>query len=240
MSENVSGCCRAPFATTLTLADHQLGSVQANPTETDMANMDRLLQYVSTHRNNGIIRYYASNMILQLMSDASYLCRPKARSVCGSTSYLGSPDAINGPISCGSWMINCVCASVSEAELAGGFQAAQTATHHRRILSDLGYPQPATMLRMDNTVALGIASGTMNAKRSKSMDMRFFWLVDRVEQQQFVVSHIPGIWNIADHFTKPLPKNNINQFFHFLVVNMDNEPKATKQKTVTVTFHKEV
>jgi hypothetical protein len=69
--------------------------------------------------------------------------------------------------------INCVCASVSEAEPAGVYQAAQTATHHRRILSNLGYPQPATMLRMDNAVALDIASGTMNAKRSNSVDMRF-------------------------------------------------------------------
>ena len=75
--------------------------------------------------------------------------------------------AINGPISCGSWMINCMCASVYEAEMAGGFQAAQEAVHHRRILADLGYPQPATLLRMDNTVALGIASGKMNAKSQK-------------------------------------------------------------------------
>ena len=179
-------------------------------------------------------------MVLQLMSDASYLSRPKARSVCGYDSYLGSPNAINGPISCGSWMINCVCGSVAEAELAGGFQAAQTATHHRAILSDLGYPQPPTMLRMDNTVAIGIAAGQMNAKRSKSMDMRFFWLVDRVKQQQFAVSHIPGIWNIADHFTKPLPKQKFYQFLHFLAVNMDNEPKVKKQKTISVTFRKAI
>ncbi len=105
--------CRAVDPSICT-AVHQLGSVQANPTETDMANMERLLQYVSTHQNNGI-RYYASEMILQIMSDASYLSRPKARSVCGYESYLASPNAINGPISCGSWMINCVCGSVAEA-----------------------------------------------------------------------------------------------------------------------------
>jgi hypothetical protein len=205
--------CRAVDPSICT-AVHQLGSVQSKPTENDMSKMERLiLQYVYSHQNNGI-RYYASNMVLQLMSDASYLSRPKARSVCGSFSYFGLPTTINGPISCGSWMIDCVCASVAEAETAGGFQAAQTASHHRRIASDLGYPQRATALRMDNTVAIGIASGTMNAKRSKSMDMRFFWLVDRVEQGQFVVSHVPGIWNIADHFTKPLPKA---KFYHILI-----------------------
>ncbi len=96
-------------------------------------------------------------------------------------------------------MISCVVASVAEAELAGGFQAAQAAVQLRRILHDLGYPQPPTLLRMDNTVALGLAQGSLNAKRSKSMDMRLFWLVDRVKQKQFIVDHIPGIWNIADH-----------------------------------------
>ncbi len=120
------------------------------------------------------IRYYASNMILQLMSDASYLCRPKARSVLGLHAYLGEPTAINGPITCASKMISCVVASVAEAELAGGFQVAQSAVHFRRILHDLGYPKPPSLLRMDNTVAIGIAMDSINAKRSKSMDMRFF------------------------------------------------------------------
>jgi hypothetical protein len=91
-------------------------------------------------------------------------------------------------------MIGCVCASVFEAEIAGGFQCAQAAVHHRRIAHDLGYPQPPpTLLRMDNSVAIGVASGTMNAKRSKSIDMRFFWLVDRVAQGQFLAQHIPGV-----------------------------------------------
>ena len=80
----------------------------------------------------------------------------------------------------------------------------------------------------------------MNAKRSKSksMDMRFFWLVDRVQQGQFVVSHVPGIWNIADHFTKPLPKAKFYQFIQYLIVNLDNELKQTHQKSVTITFPK--
>ncbi len=105
--------CRAVDPSICT-AVHQLGSIQSKPTDNDMAKMERLLRYVSSHSNNGIC-YYASSMTLQLMSDASYLSRPKARSVCGHFSYLGDTTAINGPISCGSWMIDCVCASVAEA-----------------------------------------------------------------------------------------------------------------------------
>jgi hypothetical protein len=77
-----------------------------------MAKMNRLLQYLSSHPNIGI-RYYASNMIYQLMSDASYLSRPRARSVGGWLGYLGDALTINGPVTYASKMINCVVASVA-------------------------------------------------------------------------------------------------------------------------------
>jgi hypothetical protein len=215
-------------------AVHALGSIQSKPSRNDMQKLDKLLQYVSKHRNMGI-RFYASSMILQLMSDASYLCRPKAHSVVGSLAYLGSSYGINGPISCHSKMISCVVASVAEAELAGGFQIAQAAVHFRRILHDLGYPQSPTLLRMDNTVAISIATESINAKRSKSMDMRFFWIIDRIKQGQFSVQHIPGEYNIADHFTKPLPRAKFWQFLNYLVINMDTEtPSNQKIKTITI------
>jgi hypothetical protein len=134
-------------------------------------------------------------------------------------------------------MISCVVASVTEAELAGGFQAAQIGVQHRNTLEDLGYPQPATSLRMDNTMALGIAEGKMNGKRSKSMNMRFFWLADRVNQKQFRTHHVPGQWNIADFFTKPLPRHKFRQFAHYLAINMDEQvdPMQTPMDSETTT-----
>jgi hypothetical protein len=66
-----------------------LDSTQAKPMIKDMEKMERLLQYLITHKNYGI-RYYASNMQLQDQSDASYLSRPRAKSVCGGLFYLGS------------------------------------------------------------------------------------------------------------------------------------------------------
>jgi hypothetical protein len=218
-------------------AVHELGSIQSSPSLNDMKKMEKLLQYVSKHRNMGI-RFYASSMLLQCMSDASFLCRPRARSVCGLHCYLGDENAINGPISCNSKMISCVVASVAEAEFAGGFQVAQLAVYYQRILYDLGYPQPPTIIRIDNTVAIGLATASINAKRSKSMDMRFFWIVDRVKQGQFIIKHIRGEWNIADHFTKPLPKSKFLQFTNYLVINMDNEETQQSVTIKTITISK--
>ncbi len=44
-------------------AVHELGSIQFNPSQNDMKKMEKLLQYVSKHRNMGI-RFYASLMLL--------------------------------------------------------------------------------------------------------------------------------------------------------------------------------
>jgi hypothetical protein len=109
----------------------------------------------------------------------------------------------------------------------------------RNTLHDFGYPQQPTLLLIDNTVAIGLANDSINKKRSKSMDMRFFWLRDRVQQKQFVVEHIPGQFNIADFFTKALPKTKYDQFHQYLVVNTDfSENKRPQKKINTVTMDK--
>ncbi len=132
-----------PVDPSICTAVHELATNQSQPIIQDMKKMDRILQYLSTHQNMGI-RYYASNMRCNLLSDASYLSRPRACSVLGWYNY-GLPNGINGPISCGSKMINCVVASAAEAELGGGFQAAQITLQHRRTIHDLGYRSTITL-----------------------------------------------------------------------------------------------
>jgi hypothetical protein len=216
---------------------HALGSVQSKPTINDLRKMERLLQYVSSHQNHGV-RFHASTMQLQIQSDASYLSRPKARSVLGGFHYLGTTEIINGPFFCSSKKISCVVSSAAEAELGAAFQNAQKGAQFRNTLIELGYPQQPTPLLVDNTVAEGLATNTVNAKRSKSMDVRFFWLRDRVKKMQFSIRHLAGRWNISDFFTKPLPKDKFEQFSPFIIVEV--APNAAKRTTRTVVMPKTV
>ncbi len=210
-----------------------LTSVQAKPTLNDMRKLDRLLQYISTHQNHGV-RFHASTMQLQVQSDASYLSRPKARSVLGGLHYLGTEDAINGPFFCTSKIISCVVTSAAEAELGAAFQNAQKAAQFRNTLVELGYPQVPTPILVDNTVAEGLANDTINARRSKSMDVRFFWLRDRVQKAQFLIKHLAGRWNISDFFTKSLPKEKFEQFVPYIVVTLDEERPKPIRKTMVM------
>jgi hypothetical protein len=67
----------------------------------------------------------------------------------------------------------------------------------------MGHPQPATApIATDNSTATGIANDTVKQKRSKAIDMRFYWIRDRVRQGQFQVYWGKGSRNRADYFTK--------------------------------------
>jgi hypothetical protein len=69
----------------------------------------------------------------------------------------------------------------------------------------LGHPQPPTPIKTDNTTANGITNDTIKQKRSKAMDMQFYWICDRVNQGQYHVYWRKGGLNCADYFTKHHP-----------------------------------
>ncbi len=100
--------------------------------------------------------------------------------------------------------------------IRGLFAAAKIALEERRILHDLGYPQPPTTILRDNEFAVGLAQRTLTPKLSKSIDMRFHWLQDRVRRQHFCVQHVPGVLNLADYFTKSLHPYKHTQFAPYI------------------------
>jgi hypothetical protein len=56
------------------------------------------------------------------------------------------------------------------------------AVPERITAEELGHIQPPTPLETDNSTADGIMNKTVEQNQSKAMDMRFYWLQDRVEQ----------------------------------------------------------
>ena len=93
-------------------------------------------------------------------------------------------------------------ASAAEAEVGVLYTNAQEALPMRQCLEELGHPQPATPLKTDNSTAQGIINNTIKQKRSKAMDMKFYWLRDRALQKQVYIYWEPGHRNLADLPTK--------------------------------------
>jgi hypothetical protein len=86
-----------------------------------------------------------------------------------------------------------------------GAEWEQAAAEEIGRLIELGFPQDATPIQTDNNTASGIANDTVKQRRSKAMDMRFYWIRDRVRQDQFLIYWSKGSDNLADYFTKHHP-----------------------------------
>jgi hypothetical protein len=72
----------------------------------------------------------------------------------------------------------------------------------------MGHPQPATPIVTDNSTASGLANDTVKQKRPKAIDMRFYWIRDRVRQTQFQVRWVKGELNLADYYSKHHPPSH--------------------------------
>ena len=93
-------------------------------------------------------------------------------------------------------------ASAAEAELGGLYMNATEAISLRICLEELGHKQPPTPIRTDNSTAHGIINKTVKQRQSKSMDILFYWLIDRAEQGRFKIMWAPGKEKLTYYFKK--------------------------------------
>ena len=200
---------------TMLVALSDLAAAQAKSTENTNSSLQKLLNYAACHPN-AKLEYRSSDMILYIDSDASYLSVSECRSRAGGYFYLSqkptyknekilTPQKINGPIYVLSKILRIVVASAAESELGALFLNGQKAVSIRNTLNILGHPQPPTPMQTDNSAAFGIVNENVRRNKSRSMDMRFFWIKDRIRQKQFLVYWGPGKKNLADYFTKHFP-----------------------------------
>jgi hypothetical protein len=135
-----------------------------------------LMNYLRTYPN-GVIRYYTSDMILKITSDAAYLVQPKTRSRAAAYYHLGwhNSDRTNGAVDVLCKTIKNVVSSAAEAETGGIYMGGTHACPIRAALAELGHPQPitGTPFETDNNTAQGILNSKMQQKLSKSFDMRY-------------------------------------------------------------------
>ena len=174
-----------------------------------------LLDYLATHPN-AKLRYYAGNIQLYVESDAAYLVLPGAKSRIAGYYYLYAPahanksylKHYNAPLHIECLTIKNVVSSAAEAECGGIFHNCITAIGIRNALIGMGHPQSRTEVITDNSTANSFVHSEMWVKRSKSWDMKYNWLRDRMAQQQFHIKWDKGVHNMADYFTKHHPPSH--------------------------------
>jgi hypothetical protein len=98
-----------------------------------------------------------------------------------------------------------VLSATAESELSALFYIGKDGCPIRICLEELSLPQPPTILLTDNSTAIGVAKDACKQQRSKAMNIRLYWVRDRVRQGQYDVVRRPDGTNEADYLTKAHP-----------------------------------
>ncbi len=170
----------------------------------------QLLNYMAT-QEDAVLSYHASNMVLAVHSNASYLSKPKAQSQAGGHFFLSSNTPVppnNGANLNIAHIIKNVMFSATEAELAGLYIMARKAVYIRIILEKLGHIQPPTPLQTDNAMADSVINGKVQPKQTKAINLKFHWLCNWECQWQFRIYWQPGKLNYANYWTKHHPETH--------------------------------
>ena len=91
-----------------------------------------------------------------------------------------------------------VMGSAAEVEIGAAYINGQEAVPIRTLPLKLGHPQPATTMQVHNSTVDGFANDTINQKRSKAIDMRFYSIRDCTSQGQFLIYWQTGITNLGN------------------------------------------
>eukprot|EP00804_Cyclotella_cryptica_P000477 CCRYP_020030-RA/>CCRYP_020030-RA protein AED:0.46 eAED:0.57 QI:0/-1/0/1/-1/0/1/0/96 len=79
-------------------------------------------------------------------------------------------------------------------------------------LEELGHPQPPTPIHVDNSTTVGIVNNTIKRQKSRSMEMRYFWLLDGKVQKLLVFNIIQVLRTLQITLARVIREHIIRQY----------------------------
>lgn len=175
------------------------------PSEKHWQGVKRILKYLKGTVDHGIhFNMYSENLQLIMYSDADWGGDPDTRrSISGWTAFLNG-----GSIAWSSRKQTITATSTTEAEFLSLCAASKAAKCLRQLISDCGYKQRSpTTLFSDNQRAIALVKNPESAKRTKHIDIQYFYTCDMQNQREIDVQYMETKEQLADIFTKPLSKD---------------------------------
>lgn len=181
----------------------------SNHNESHWQAVKRIYRYlVGTTKVGVMYKSGGSNSELQGFSDSDFASDVETRRSTTGYAFCLS----NGIVTWSSQRQKLVTLSTTEAEYVAAAAAAKEAIWLRKLLNDLGcLPVTATVLRVDNQSAIRLIKNPEFHKRTKHIDIKHHYVRETVESGEISVEYVPTDQQLADIFTKALPKR---QFQH--------------------------
>jgi hypothetical protein len=103
----------------------------------------------------------------------------------------GDPIKLNGAFFTLRTILHFVVASAAEAELGAILLNCKEGMNFCLTLENLGHPQPKAPNHCNSATAFRIANNTVKEQQLHSMEMRYFWVCDKVAQDAYHVEWHP-------------------------------------------------
>ncbi|KAI5337779.1 hypothetical protein L3X38_017050 [Prunus dulcis] len=190
-----------------------------NPSKMHYGAAKRVLRYIQGTIDYGIEYVTGKSALLVGYCDSDWSgSEEDMKSTSGYAFSFGS-----GAFSWASVKQHSVALSTAEAEYVSAAEATSQAIWLRFVLEDFGEEQTtATTVFCDNTSAIAMAKNPVFHQRSKHIKRKFHFIRDAIQEDVIELLYCKGEEQIADIFTKALPKDRFDYLRRMLGVKSAN------------------
>ncbi|GJS22727.1 retrovirus-related pol polyprotein from transposon TNT 1-94 [Tanacetum coccineum] len=203
---------------------------QAKPTDKHLHAIKRIFRYLKGTIHMGLWYPKDSGFALKAFADADYAgCQDTRRSTSGSAQFLG--DRL---VSWSSKKQKSTAISTTEAEYIALSGCCAQVLWMRSQLSDYGFVLNKIPLYCDNQSAIALCCNSVQHSRSKHIDIRHHFIKEQVERRVVELYFVETKYQLADIFTKALPRERFETILPLLgVKQMSPETLKELQESVT-------
>ena len=179
------------------------------PDEDDWVKLRRVLQHLNGTMDLTLILGADDMQKMKSWVDVSYGVHHDCKSHTGGCASFGWGVLLT---MCQKQKLNVK--SSTEGETVGASDYLSNIIWARMFLEAQGFKLTENILFQDNMSAIKLEkNGKMSSgKRTKHMDIRYFWIKDRIKTEGIEIRYCPTQMMIADFFTKPLQGNLFKRF----------------------------
>jgi hypothetical protein len=183
-----------------------LSQFMRNPGRVHWEAAKRVMRYLKGTADYGIT-LGSTDEGLEAYADADWASQPHRHSMSGYMIVLNG-----GPVAWSSRKQPIIALSTAEAEYIALTAAAREILYIQLLLEELYETSPKpTPVYCDNQAAIALATNNKFHARTKHIDIRYHFVRAHVRNQTFELKYCPTDDNIADAFTKALPRPRLQK-----------------------------
>ncbi|XP_060962298.1 secreted RxLR effector protein 161-like [Cannabis sativa] len=185
----------------------------SNPGEDHWTGLKWLLRYLKTTSNYGLkFEKTGSTLKLEGFVNADYASNKDTRNSITSYCFQLNLCYINWK----SQLQPVVALSTTEAEFMAITEAFKEATWINGILQEISMLKGKVSVFSDSQSAIHLSKNPVYHERSKHIDIRMFWIREKIEVGEIELEKVPTDENPADARTKVLPMSKFKHFMDLL------------------------